>query len=158
MSSYAANRSGKEGALGEGAFVKPKRVCPGWSEIKTVQVTGYASRRRPGGGLHGIQATAASRVLLLLDDVGWARTCWLPARRHPCSRLLSLPAWRGYARGDGGWRGRRYWRRGTTRHRRRQRQCMCCRPPRRAGLEQLATPPRAGLERRVAPSSLEVEQ
>ena len=59
-----------------------------------------------------------------------------PTHRSPCTRLLSLPAWR----------CRRHGRRGTTRQRRRPYQCA----RRRAGVEQLATPHRAELERRVA--------
>ena len=76
MSSYASHRSGKDGALagGVGASVEPRRVCLGWSEIKTSQVVGGTSRGSAGDGLHKIQAAAASGVLLLLDD-GSGRRC-----------------------------------------------------------------------------------
>ena len=59
-------------------------------------------------------------------------------------RLLSLPAWRCRRHGRRG--HRRHWWRGTTRQRRRPYRRACC----RAGVEQLATPHRAELERRVA--------
>ena len=77
----------------------------------------------------------------------WTRRSWPPTRRSPRTRLLSLPAWRCRRHGRRahrhGRRGhRRHWWRGTTRRRRR--------PCRRAGVEQLASPHRAKLERRVA--------
>ena len=104
------------------------------------QDTGCISRCRLGGGLHGIQSAAASRVLLFLND-GGGRGCAarhlvhiriaVSPHQHP-RRLLSLPACRGYACIDDGWRSRRHWRR---------------RAPRQAGVEQVGTLPRAVLER-----------
>ena len=99
-----------------------------------MQDTSFFRWRRLSGGLHGIQSAAASRVLLFLDDGGGRgraarhlihiRVAASP-RRHP-RRLLSLPACRGYACIDDGWRSRRHWRR---------------RAPRQAGVEQVGTLP-----------------
>ena len=141
-------------------MVAARSLCPppASGRRRIEQDSGYIHRRRLGGGLHGIQSAVASRVLLFLDDGGGRgraarhlvhiRVAASP-RRHP-RRLLSLPACRGYARVDGGWRSRRHWRRCTTRRRRGQRRCPCRRAPRQAGVEQVGTLPRAVLERPAA--------
>ena len=141
-------------------MVVARSLCPppASGRRRIMQDTGCIRRRCLSGGLHGIQSAAASRVLLLLDDGGrrGRAACHLvdirvaaSPRRHP-RRLLSLPACRGYARVNGGWRSSRHWRRCMPWRRRGQRRCPCRRAPRRAGGEQVGTLPRAVLERPAA--------
>ena len=82
-------------------MVAARSLCPppASGRRRIVQDTGCIRWRRLGGGLHGIQSAAASRVLLLLDDGGGRaraarhlvniRIAASP-RRHPCSHVTSL--------------------------------------------------------------------
>ena len=93
-------------------MVAARSLCPPPASGRRAieQDIGCIRWRRIGGGLHGIQSAAASRVLLFLDDGGGQVrvACHLvhirvaaSPRRHP-RRLLSLPACRGYERVDDG--------------------------------------------------------
>jgi len=81
-------------------MVTARSLCPppASGRRRIEQDTGRISRRRLGGGLHGIQSAEASRVLLFLDDGGGRgrasrhlihiRVAASP-RPHPRSRITS---------------------------------------------------------------------